>query len=70
MKAKKCPLCDHDFYMIPPKDLGPRTTRLFAISRRDNKTYICDVCGENESKDWYRAHLRGEKTKNGWFYAF
>ncbi|MCR5791367.1 MAG: hypothetical protein K6G83_15900 [Lachnospiraceae bacterium] len=51
---KKCPKC------------GKEYERLLALSRRDNKTMICDVCGMKEAlEDFakYRKATPQERTK-------
>ena len=51
---KKCPVCDKEF------------ERLLALSRRDNKTMICDECGRREAlEDFirYRRSTPQERTK-------
>ena len=44
---KKCPVCDKEF------------ERLLALSRRDNKTMICDECGRREALEDFMIHTTG-----------
>lgn len=43
---KICPRCGREF------------ERLLALSRKDNKTMICDQCGTEEAMDNYRQFKR------------
>ena len=49
----KCPKCGREF------------ERLLALSRRDNKTSICDECGTREALEDFRIHQKKQTVKKG-----
>lgn len=50
----KCPKC------------GKEYTKLLALSRKDNKTMICDSCGMQEAfEDYFNAETNNDSNKGG-----
>lgn len=45
-----CPVCKKE-YTAPP-----------AISRKDNKTKICPVCGQIEALEVFRNYIKNRRT--------
>lgn len=51
-KLEKCPTCKKE-------------RELLALSRRDNKTMICDSCGVNEAlEDWINFEKSQQREEN------
>lgn len=48
--------------MICPK-CGREFDRLLALSRRDNKTNICDECGTREALEDFKRYLQSKERK-------
>lgn len=48
-----CPKCRRDL------------DRLLALSRRDNKTNICDECGIREALEDFKRYHKGKERKQG-----
>jgi transposase-like protein len=56
MKSKKCPRCNTQYLK------EPEVTN--ALSRRDNKTYICSDCGLREGMfDYHLEQMKNEECK-------
>ncbi len=52
----KCPKCGKEF------------KRLLALSRRDNKTKICDECGTLEALEDFMNYKKEDDEDEGYFY--
>lgn len=49
---RKCPRCGRTYNGCP------------AISRADNKTEICSVCGQKEALDTFQGYLKVKHERN------
>ena len=52
MKCKTCPICKNKYYDSP------------AISRKDNKTEICPICGIIEALEYFFRYEENVLDKN------
>ncbi len=58
-----CPNCQKHHYLNYGETRGDDDPPFPALSRKDNKTYVCDQCGLDEAMlDWVRG-LAEEKLK-------
>ena len=53
-----CPTCNQERLWV-----GKRIA-LNALSRKDNKTYICSPCGLAEAMEDYQAYLTSKASQN------
>ena len=53
---KICPMCKSNFLKDP-------LVRYCSLSRKDNKTYICNDCGNNEAMSDYLTDHYGSETQ-------
>lgn len=52
LKTRICPKCGKEYKQYP------------ALSRRDNKTEICNLCGQDEAmEDYFKAMNKHEKLE-------